>query len=357
VPLYPLILAIFIRIFGEGAAGEVAIRVLTAAGASFAYALLPYLSELSLSDAAPGVLAGIVGALLPLTLWTFIAGTNQPIAAGVMVALAILFVIVQQPRRSFAWTLLLGIAAGLSCLFSAPFLTVFGMSAITAFVLRPKGQRLARVFAVIGICIVVALAPWAIRNRLVLGRMIWTRSNFGTDFAQSNNSDASPVLNDVINSTKWHHPLYDDEERRKITEMGECAYNDAKLATAIAWIKSNPARFVTLCAERAVLFWFPLRNGVARTVIGDAESLMGMLGLALLLIRRNPQAWLFLGMLVGYFGVFCLVTADPRYSFPVEPLLLLLGAYFVADRIGALAAHPQDARSRAPLSTDQAAAS
>lgn len=332
MPLYPLLLACMVRIFGEGAAGEIAVRVLTALGASLAYALLPYLSELCLFGRLSGIVAGFVGALLPLTLWPFIAATNQPIAAALLVVQAILFCILLQPGRSKWWSAIAGIFAAVACLLSAQFLTVLAFSAVAAFFLAPKRALLIRPFLAIAACVILALAPWALRNRAALGHMIWTRSDFGIEFAQSNNDWASPVFDVLVHSPKWRHPLYAPEEKQKVILVGEYAYNQALLKTARAWVQAHPAKFLLMTGERAILFWFPIRKRLVQTVIGDLEALIGIVGLIVLFIRRHPSAWLFGGILAGYSWIFLLVATGPRYSYPIDPLLLLLGAFFVCHR-------------------------
>ncbi len=65
--------------------------------------------------------------------------------------------------------------------------------------------------------------------------------------------------------------------------------------------------------------------------MGDLESLAGLCGLGLLFIQRRESARLYAGILLGYFPVFAFIATDPRYSYPIDPILLLLGAYFVSN--------------------------
>jgi hypothetical protein len=183
----------------------------------------------------------------------------------------------------------------------------------------------------------------------VLGAPILTRSNFGTELDFSNRSGTSSVSSFLLRSAVWNQPVKDISEREKLRIMGEPAYNAARFRTAIQWIRSNPGEFLRLTGERVFLFWFPLRSSFAGTLVGGVESLAGLCGMGLLLIRRHRYAWLFAGMLLGYFSVFALLATDPRYSYPVDPILVVLGGYFVTDsitkRVGRSTAPPALTRS------------
>lgn len=332
VPIYSLVLAALIRIFGEGTRGEIAEYALTIAGASLAYGFLPILSELCLFGRLPGVLAGFTGALVPLNLWMFICGLSQPISAFLIVIMATLFCKAANAGFSRAWNIAVGIFAGMACLFNSAFLTILIACAGAAlFFMRPFDRRLTRAFLSIGICVVIGITPWAVRNQIVLGAPIATRSNFGTELDLSNRDGTSPVSVTLISSSVWNQPIKDVGEREKLRSMGEPAYNAARLSHALQWIRSKPVEFLRLTGERMFLFWFPFRSGLIRTVTGDLESLAGLCGLAVLLRRRRPYAWLFTGILLGYFPVFALLATDPRYTYPIDPVLLLLAGFYVTD--------------------------
>ena len=68
-PLYPVLLSAVFRIFGMGVAGELAQEVLNSSVSSLLYALLPSLASVSGIGVEAGVLAGLVGALVPVNFW------------------------------------------------------------------------------------------------------------------------------------------------------------------------------------------------------------------------------------------------------------------------------------------------
>ena len=78
-PLLPMILLLIIRVVGGGIAGYLARSILAAIVSSAAYALLPALAVRCRLGLSPGVIAGFIGAAVPLNFFNQTAGDfDQP---------------------------------------------------------------------------------------------------------------------------------------------------------------------------------------------------------------------------------------------------------------------------------------
>ena len=351
-PLYPLLLAGVIRLFGSGVAGYFALAILSSASASLALALLPRLSLICGFGALPGVLAGLAGAALPVNFWGVITNTfDSPFTGLAFVVLCcIMCRIWLSESFSLRWDLAFGFAAAICCLLNAVVLPVLALwFALGCWRFRAQAGTFLRHSSVAAMMILAALAPIAIRNRIELGRTIWTRSNLGLELQVSNNDYVGPELETNLSNRFWlaSHPFTSAVEREKVKRLGEPAYGDQKLAQAVAWIESHPRRFLVLSAERVLIFWFPVMHRWPQTAIEGLMTLTGFTGLIALFRDRNSLAWVFAASLAGYSAIYTVVEAGPRYRYPIEALLLLLAGVLVAKAVLVLAPEARSASSTA----------
>jgi 4-amino-4-deoxy-L-arabinose transferase-like glycosyltransferase len=174
------------------------------------------------------------------------------------------------------------------------------------------------------ICLAV-ISPWLIRNRVVFGRWVFLRSNFGFEFALGNYHASS--------GRGWggSHPSGNQKEFQKYWQMGEIAYVESRQRQAIEFVKKYPAEFAALTAKRVVYFW----DGSAMDYLGTSPAywapssfvVMSLMLLPALLVarRRTPHAWpMFFGLFLVYPTPYYLTFSQVRYRHPIEPLMLLL---------------------------------
>src|SRR5579871_4429970 len=128
----------------------------------------------------------------------------------------------------------------------------------------------------------MVLLPWAARNRIVLGKWIWTRSNLGLELLVSNQNDSSPLLGGNIGPGRIHsreHPFLNQDRYQYIIAVGEVAVQQEQGDRAWAWIRSHPKEFGRLCVARFLLFWLPVINAATLTRQSVALSAVMLLGL------------------------------------------------------------------------------
>lgn len=333
-PLHPFLLAGVIKFFGTGWGGALTASLLASAAAALAYALLPVLSVFCGFGRWPGVVAGLIGALVPVNYWAQTTGTfDAPFTSLALVGLCCMIV---RAGRDETFTIghgaLLGFFAGVACLFNPAILQVLlGWGLLGFWLFRRKAGQFLRFYAALGALVIIVLSPWAIRNTLTFGKAIFTRSNFGLELQVSNNDLAVAELDRNTRSLKAAHPYSNAGERDKVRQMGEIPYQAAKQKEAFAWIQSHPGTFAHLTFQRMTYFWFPPMVRAWQAVIEAGISVLGICGVIALLRSRQAGGMLIALVVVIYPIIYYTVQASPRYRFPIEALMLLTGAKLMFD--------------------------
>jgi hypothetical protein len=194
-----------------------------------------------------------------------------------------------------------------------------------ATLLRPvMGAALAcMVFAAVQV-------PWVLRNERTMHAFIPTRSNFGIELYASTlpSHDAFP-WGTVL-------PLWKgDREFQQFMRMGEVSFSKMRNEQAKARLRADPGQFWRFTRDRFLFFWDgtphpPEKRPVQeylRQLSYSFLSLCGLLGLGLALKRRISGAWLLASAFVLVPLPYYLLTVQPRFRHPLEPLIAVLGVY------------------------------
>jgi hypothetical protein len=236
----------------------------------------------------------------------------------------------RERRFSIKSALLGGALAGMMLLTDPVVLTSMAALAMAGLVAM-HFSRLAY-WCVLILTPCVLLAPWAVRNSLVLGAPIWTRSNLGMELSMSNTDGSVATAEENrrpggIDSKR--RPYSNPAELRKIESLGEVAYNKDRMQEARLWIMSHPRRFIQLTIDRFFRFWFPAMLRPLQTIVAAVIMFLGLLGFIAWFRRKSPVRALPLILLVVYPLPYYVVATTSRYRFPLEPILLLFACSFV----------------------------
>jgi hypothetical protein len=346
-PALPALLALLMRVFGDGITGMYAIKFTAVLVLSVQLALFPVFSRLL----GMGEWNGIIGAILWIAaaVGTGAARGHQPtpmfvwesLYAAILVAVAVcsfrryLDVPLVDSSRP-AW--LLGCATGILML-TCPTGGVIFVGFIGLLLWKDKMDIFKNSRLVIIMLLpAVIVAPWIIRNFLVFDRFILVRDNLGLELAVSNNDCAMFGIQQNIQSECFAkvHPNANIDEARRVLANGEPTYNDLRLREALHWINTHPARFFRLCALRVAAFWMPPRDrgpysllGRGRTSERIALYLMTPLSVAglFILYRRDILSWLVCLICLGLFPlIYYTVQYEYRYRYPILWVTFLLGS-------------------------------
>ncbi len=144
---------------------------------------------------------------------------------------------------------LAGAACGLLAANRPNALLAFGAVALTLLLVR-RTQRSLMETAALVLGLFVALAPFALRNRLIAGEWVWLSSHGGLNFYVGNNSEADGTYHSVPGIT----PAIEGQARdaRRLAEeaaghpLSASEVSSYFYARAFAWIRAHPAAAVRL---------------------------------------------------------------------------------------------------------------
>lgn len=347
-PLYPLLLSLVYRWSGTGIIGEIAQEILSCFLAALTWSLIPLLTEICQLDRRVGIGAALAGAILTINRWAETKGSSEAAMAGLGCVLVVMFYMKCWNFRDFSIRagILAGVLSGLAILVSASLgAVVFGLL-LTGYILfrGALGRKYLRFAAVAVALIFATMLPWALRNYFVLGRLVWTRSNFPLELMVSNNDYSFPNLDD--NQAVWSrfHPIVSPEQRELIKSMGDLAYQQKLKGEVMRWIASHPRRFAWLTLQRMYYFWFPkMKHRVQRIALGFL-TLASMPALVFLLRRTQPIGYALFSVWLTYPLVYYVVQAHPRYAYPMQWTLYLLSSESVLLAYLAWKGRPVDER-------------
>jgi hypothetical protein len=333
-PGYATIVGLLIRATGSRHLGFLLDRILTAIVAAVLVASLPVIARrLGLSRLA-GLLASLA-LIVPFFTWLETSGDWE--APYTAIALAACLVAtwpsVSGGRLDVRSGVVVGLVWGVALLFAPSLLPV--VVALHAIGILRWRSRLRPYFAYAATAAVVTLlvvAPYLLRIQRELGGFAFIRSNLGLELAVSNNDRAKPTLNANLKAGAGmdSHPYLNEPEAARVRTMGELAYNKARMAEARAWIATNPGAFAKLTLQRVGLFWFPRSVRPYQTAL-FVIALVGALAYLIRLLPRSPfDALMLAAVSVSYSAIYALVQTDPRYSYPLLWLHMLLCAEVIA---------------------------
>jgi hypothetical protein len=230
--------------------------------------------------------------------------------------------------------LLFGVLWGLIALSNASLLLC--LPAMLVWVAWPEVRRLRLSGKTVGGWVVTSvvfaavLAPWVVRNERVMHGLVLTRDNFGVELYNS-----SLPSNDGL---PWGTamPLWQgDPVFRMYEQMGELKFAQMRQKEAMANLRAEPGMFARWTVGRFFFFWdgtpHPANgHGVMeylRQLSYSFISVCGLLGLGLMVRRRVEGAGLFVAMFALVPLVYYLVTVQPRFRHPIEPLIAILAVY------------------------------
>ncbi|HUI96063.1 MAG TPA: hypothetical protein VLX44_09945 [Xanthobacteraceae bacterium] len=175
----------------------------------------------------------------------------------------------------------------------------------------------------------VLMAPWWLHNYRAYGTFVRLNLGGGIVFYSGNNAH-----NETGGS------LDTDSDRKQFAGIADPVARDRAMWDAgLAYIKSNPGRFIELAGLKFVRFWRPWPYAPAYS--GRAYVVMSVLTfvpvLVLAIIYLGIWGWREIALtgpvlaLIGYFTlVHVVLAASLRYRLPLEPFLIVLASVAVA---------------------------
>jgi hypothetical protein len=349
-PLYPLILAAIMRVFGIYTfASWVAAVLMNVTFSTLACVPLYYVGK-RIGGIGLGAGAAWLWAIFPnAILLSFQSLWDTSLSAFLGAAVLWATLKLADITSDRAWTLY-GLLWGVVLMANAAVLSLFppllGWAAWRTRKHAPRNIALA--------CgmVILCCTPWTIRNYRVFHAFVPLRSTLGLQLFVGNNADAHVV---------WlgeQHPIHDNAERDRYVQMGEIAYMAEKRRDAIRYILSFPRHEAELIAGRFVMLWsggslHPIDDFIHNhsawfryvLLFNIAAGLGALAGIVVLIRSRSTYAFpLAAGPVIFPFAYY-FTLAFPRYRHPIDPTLMLLTAIALA----AICAPARPLRNRTDL--------
>ena len=329
-PLYPLLLSVLYRVFETDQLGRVLIAtIFSTALTSLQFGLLPVLAKAARIPMRVGIMAGTLGAMLPVSHWVQTKGVFEYALSALAVLVFSVVVTRCWARQDFShkWAVWCGVASGAMLLTVPPFAPAMVVLGIVGyFVARPAARRNFVRFTAIQFCLAAALLlTWTVRNYIVLGSPIWARSNTGLELYLSNNDRASAFWDGkLINSL---HPRLIPSEEARVRTLGEVKYNREKMHEAGTWIRNHPQRFRLLTVERLFFFWFPKMVSSAQTLVNVLITVFAFWGFARFWRTRAAASRFFGTLAISYALPLCVFQTSERLRAPIDWSFYFFAAY------------------------------
>jgi hypothetical protein len=327
-PLYPLLLALFMKVLRAPAFVLLAAALGNVIANALAAALLPRVSWLFFGNAVPGIAAAVF--------WLMAAQLMPSWDASYTVAALLFFCLFSAAtvgkKRVIFSGVSTGLLAGALLLLNPVSLLVFVPWLVHLLVLHQAAMKHTAAYC----CIVLGTAalvvfPWTLRNYHQFGSFL-VRTGLGLNIYISNNDCSRTSMFEDLHSgcAAIYQPDFNLREARAVRDLGELDYDHQRMAEAEAWMRAHPDRFLHLTVSRFFAFWFPpgeehpFKAGVIRVF-----TLLSIPGLALMAYRRVRVTAFTLFVLSVYPLVYYVVVSEIRFRYPILWLSMLPAGYFV----------------------------
>ena len=198
------------------------------------------------------------------------------------------------------------------------------------------------------VILALGMIPWTVRNWEQLGGLVLMRSNFGVELRQGNN-DAGAIRQ----TAQSVHPLIMPQERVRFRDMGEYQYGRWAMSQALTYMRQHPAVTLTRIVQRAYVFWcsdiFEQWTWEPATKRGRRGTLAVLASLGRIVVHNLPwlvaaavcllgwaapvcaARWVFASIALLFPLPYYLTHVSPRYSYVVQPYLLIFSALALAS--------------------------
>lgn len=357
-PLYPLLLAGMLYLFGNLAYG---ILILLQCLAGAATCLVMLALGRRFFDSATATMGAAFLALYPHV--AYYSKNIQPQCLSVLLLLGIVYLTARlKDRGAEKNALSLGILYGIAFLFEPSLCAFLPVSVVIAFLagLGEYGKKAWIYPALVLLTSLAILSPWTLRNWIVLDRFVPVRSDFGLNLFVGNQPWSTGTLRMKDGQPIWEN--IPEQERAGTQGLSTVDVNREYGRRAVAYMASHKIETLTRLIRKTYSFWWPFesqaysyRSGsqpqgrfpLIRQITWAAVFFPGMAGMALAFIQRwtwrkrlgmpghhraSPAMlfWLF----ILYPLTYILTVADgARYRLVMEPFMVLLTAYLLTSLI------------------------
>lgn len=329
-PVFPLLMAGLISVFGKGWGAIKAVLALCGAGTSV---MTAYLGR-RMFNARVGLLAALVTALNPSLI--FSSGWPEP---SCLIALLLVTGCVAMFRArdgDLKDAAAAGGLMGFTVLAKTFYLTWPVYATIWLLLQRDAlGRKLQKAAVIWAVTLAVA-SPWMVRNYMVFHtpRIATTDTSLVFWAANAKSWLDTPVLEQKLPPKEFH------ERFEEFGHLSEIERDKWFLNDAMKTVRENKGAYVSRVFERIWLIWKPFPYVPKWGALPAAKfafmlvtfgPILGFFLASVWLLRRQWRKFALSYLLIlGVTGSLALVHGVSRYRVPLEPLLIVQGAYAMA---------------------------
>jgi hypothetical protein len=328
-PLYPFVVAGAFSVFGIFSTAAAISLFLSQSLYAAVSAVCLFILGSHYFGRTTGLLAGFAWALYPSSVFQSIFRIWYTELSVMLLLVTVVVAVTAKPPFSLRQIAYLGGLSGLVILTdSTMFVYLLLLFAWVLLIQKAKLSKLAVMIVVWGMAAGVVVSPWMFRNQFVLGAPYLLKSNFGLELFRGNNAFSSGE--NVPAELAQAYAALDQEERTYYESQTEAIYYAYLKGKALEWIQGHPVEFLQLTARRFFSFWVMIAKRGWMSLLHFAYFgpcvVLALFGLWY--SRRRwwhlAPVWLFL--LVYPLPYYLLHVSNGRYSYPVEPFVILLMA-------------------------------
>lgn len=183
--------------------------------------------------------------------------------------------------------------------------------------------------ATASIGVLLMIAPWIIRNKIVMGSAYPIRDNYWLEFYAGNFGDTSDP------NPSSAHPASDAGEMQKFLTMGEPAYLAEKHKLAVEMVSHHPEFFAWVSLRRVLFYWtgyWSFDRDYMRREPFELPNLFFCGGITLIMLRGIGRFWRlnrtaalpYLLLIAVFPMTYYLSHPLMDYRQPIEPAILVL---------------------------------
>jgi 4-amino-4-deoxy-L-arabinose transferase-like glycosyltransferase len=328
----------------EALAGALAIVVVFALGRRLGRALGD-----PTDGAAAGLLAALGVAVYPAFIYDAGRLMTEPLAELLLPSALLAFLVALDHRDWWRWALA-GALIGLTAMFRPEYLAIGIVLAVLAGILVWRGTRRAPGLLAAGCfaaALVLVIAPWTIRNFIVLdrfeplatggGKALYIGTNLPADgdhFATKRilyrEFHPHTRLSDDAINVKPMEPLLNRVAGRYPNLPRDTALGKIGKQNLRRYLSNRPVDFVEMLGRKVWRMWVngsgPTMVGVAAHILHDSLLVLGLLALGVLAWRRQVEALVIGLVLAAITAIGALLLASTRRNLILMPVVISLAA-------------------------------
>jgi len=332
-PLYPFLIALVFKTFGIFTNASAIVLLLINSTFSALTCVPIFLIARYCFGEKVAVWSAWTWALLPYIMYWCSRWVWETSLSALLLTTILWLALSMQDKGSIRPWLEFGALWGIAALSSPVLLAFLPFSGLWAWYHRAReGKRSFGGIVVASLIFFACVIPWGIRNQRTMGKFIFIRDNFGAELRLGNGPWADGTWMYFL------HPTQNVFEMHRYRELGELPYIAERKKEAVEFVREDPLRFILVSAKRFIYYWggVPRASEIwwlaeTKNSLFLASSVLAFWGLGRAIRRRRRGAWLLFLLFISYPTIYYFVFPHPRYRHPIEPAMLILGAFLLSE--------------------------